>query len=148
MKRKWQIRKAVTQDAQDLQSCIESAYSSYLDRMGGIQLPPMDQDYAAEIRDFPVWVVECEDRIVGGIVILFEEDYAMLANIAVDPDFLGPSIGGGLMKFAESMTEQRSYSEMRLATHVLLNENISLYLHLGWTETGRDKTHIYMKKKI
>jgi hypothetical protein len=38
--------------------------------------------------------------------------------------------------------------KIRLATHVLLTENVSFYLHLGWLEIGRDDTRVYMKKNI
>jgi len=50
------------------------------------------------------------------------------------------------MDFAESEAKRRGYLEMRLATHILLNENISFYHHLGWTEIGHDDTRVYMKK--
>jgi hypothetical protein len=36
--------------------------------------------------------------------------------------------------------------KIRLTTHVLLTENVSFYLHLGWLEIGRDDTRVYMKK--
>jgi hypothetical protein len=52
------------------------------------------------------------------------------------------------MRFAESKARESGFSELRLATHVLLDENISLYRHLGWEETGRDKTRVFMKREI
>ena len=52
------------------------------------------------------------------------------------------------MKFAESKARENGFSELRLATHVLLNENISLYRHLGWEVAGRDETKVFMKKEI
>ena len=79
---------------------------------------------------------------------MFEDDHAQLANVAVDPKFQGLGIGGGLVKFAEAKALEKNYSELRLATHVLLDENISLYLHLGWTEIDRDGTRVYMKKEL
>ena len=57
-------------------------------------------------------------------------------------------IGGALMNFAESRARENNFSELRLTTHVLLKENISLYRHLGWEETDRDKARVYMKKKL
>ena len=50
MKKHWQIRKAISQDAAGLASCMESAYAAYQERMGGIRLPPMDIDYFSEIE--------------------------------------------------------------------------------------------------
>lgn len=147
-KKQWAIRKAVIEDSIGLQECMKAAYASYQGRMGGIRLPPMDLDYSSEIKDYPTWVAECDDKIVGGITMMFEDDYASIANIAVHPEFQGQGLGGGLMKFAEMKAIEKDYLELQLATHVLLTENHSLYLHLGWKEIDRDDVRVYMKKKI
>ncbi len=52
------------------------------------------------------------------------------------------------MKFAEKKAKENNCSEMYLATHVLLSENISLYQYLGWEETGRDESRVFMKKEL
>lgn len=144
----WQIREAEPKDSASLQLCMEMAYASYTDRMGGKRLPPMDVDYSSEIRDFPTWVAEYKETIIGGLTLLFEKNYTSLANIAVHPEFQGHGIGSGLLNFAERQAKNKNYSELRLATHVLLTENVSLYLHLGWTEIDRDEVRVYMNKAI
>lgn len=148
MKSKWQIRKANPGDSGDLENCMKAAYAGYQERMGGVRLPPMDVDYLSEIENYSVWVVESEGQILGGLIIMFERDQASVANIAVDPRFQGQGIGGALIGLAESIARGKGYSEMRLATHVLLEENISFYQYLGWKETGRDETRVFMKKEI
>ena len=144
----WQIRKAIPDDSDNLKNCMASAYAVYGERMGGVLLPPMDVDYLSEIKNYPTWVVESEGSVVGGLVMVFENDQASIANVAVDPRFQGQGIGGALTKFAESKAKENSFSELQLATHVLLTENISLYQHLGWQETGRDESRIFMTKRI
>lgn len=144
----WQIRTANPGDSDKLKSCMESAYSSYQQRMGGVRLPPMDTDYSSEIENYPTWVVDSDANVVGGLIMMFEDDRAVIANIAIDPRLQGQGIGGALMKFAESKAGEKGYSELHLATHALLNENISLYRHLGWQETARDETRVMMKKTI
>ncbi|AKB85079.1 GNAT family N-acetyltransferase [Methanococcoides methylutens] len=144
----WKIRKAVVDDAKGLKLCMDLAYSKYLERLKGERLPPMDVDYEEEITYFPVWVAESGKEIVGGLILMFEDDYTTIANVAVRPDFQGTGLGRGLMDFAESEAKRRGYLEMRLATHVLLKENISFYLHLGWSEIEHDDTRVYMGKRI
>lgn len=144
----WHIREAIPGDAAGLKNCMQSAYANYQSRMNGERLPPMDVDYLSDIKNYPTWVVEQEGEIAGGLIMMFENDLASIANIAVDPDFQGQGIGGELMKFAESKARENQFSELQLATHVLLEENISLYRHLGWVETGRDKTKVFMKKEL
>ena len=144
----WHIREATPEDSTGLKTCMESAYATYQERMDGVRLPPMDVDYLSEIKNYPTWVVESERSILGGLIMVFENNHASIANIAVDPKFQGQGIGGGLMKFAESKARENNFSELHLATHILLDENISLYRHLGWEETGRDESRVFMKKKI
>lgn len=116
--------------------------------MGGARLPPMDADYGSEIRDYPCWVVDADGRIAGGLIMTFEEKRATIANIAVDPGFQGHGIGGALMRFAEEKARERGFTDLHLATHVLLQENLSLYRHLGWEETGRDDTRVFLRKHL
>lgn len=127
---------------------MESAYRGYQERMSGVRLPPMDIDYKTEIENYPTWVVVSGNDIVGGLTLVFQNDRASIANIAVRPDTQGQGIGGALMKFAEQIARQNGFSELHLATHVLLSENIALYKHLDWVETGRDETRVYMLKQI
>ena len=143
-----QIREATPVDSESLGICMGSAYLTYLERMGGVRLPPMDVDYLSEINNYPTWVVESEGRILGGLIMVFDNDQASIANIAVNPKFQGQGIGSELMRFAEMKAREKGYSDLQLATHVLLDENISLYRHLGWEETGRDVTRVFMAKKI
>jgi ribosomal protein S18 acetylase RimI-like enzyme len=148
MKLACNIREATPEDSDILKNCMVSAYAIYQDRMGGARLPPMDVDYLSEIKNYPTWVIESEGIILGGLIMAFENDQASIANIAVNPKFQGQGIGGELMRFAESKARESDFSELLLATHVLLDENISLYRHLGWEETGRDDTRVFMKKDI
>jgi len=148
MKQESHIRKAVSDDSEGLQTCMNSAYSGYLERLNGNRLPPMDVDYADEIRNYPTWVFVVNSQIAGGVILAFEDRYASLANIAVHPKYQGLGIGRQLMNFAESMATKKNYSEIRLATHNLLTENVSLYTHLGWVEYDRDDMKVYMKKRI
>ena len=142
------IRQATVEDATGLKNCMELAYATYQQRMNGLRLPPMDVDYLSEIKNYPTWVVEVEGNILGGLIMVFANDRASIANIAVDPGFQGQGIGGELMDFAESKAQEKYMQVLHLATHVLLTENISLYRHLGWLETGRDESKVFMKKDI
>ena len=144
----WHIREATEEDAEGLKVCMESAYTEYQERMGGVRLPPMDVDYLSEINSYPTWVVESNGNILGGLIMSLDNDQASVANIAVDPKCQGQGIGGALMKFAEAKARENNFSELHLTTHTLLRENVSLYRHLGWEETGRNEVKIFMKKEI
>jgi GNAT superfamily N-acetyltransferase len=142
------IREATFEDSEGLQNCMVSAYASYQERMGSNRLPPMDVDYASEIRNYPTWVVESNGQILGGLIMVFEDKEASIANIAGSPSAQGKGLGKSLMNFAESQARERRYSELHLATHRLLVENIALYQHLGWEITAQDDTKVLMKKPL
>jgi GNAT superfamily N-acetyltransferase len=144
----WTIRRATTDDAAALQRCMHLAYATYVERMGGTRLPPMDLDYEEEIRGFPSWVATLNGNVVGGITMMFEEDHASIANVGVNPAYQGQGLGKGLMELAESEARDRGLSKLQLATHIALKENLALYQHLGWTERNRDDIRVYMSKTI
>ena len=142
------IKVADSNDAKGLHRCMERAYLAYSSMFGGVRLPPMDVDYGEEIRLFPVWVALKRNNVVGGLIMVFERENASVANIAVSPEAQGLGLGRKLMNFAEKEAKKRGYSELKLATHVLLEDNVSLYKHLGWKVTSSDETRIYMDKCI
>jgi GNAT superfamily N-acetyltransferase len=148
MDNKWEIREAVVEDSGKLRLMMERAYSIYTDRMKGQTLPPLEVDYKVEIENYPVWVVEMNGELVGGIILMYETEYCQIANIGVDTNFQGHGIGKGLLEFAESVAKKMGYSIIKLATHVLFTENLSYYKRLGWNETSREETRIYMEKSL
>ncbi len=148
MPERWAIRPATEADAAGLTRCMQAAYAIYEDEMEGERLPPLDVDYAEEIRGYPTWVVELDGEIVGGLILVFEGERASLANVAVDPRFHGRGIGGGLLAHAEREARSRGYREMELATHIKLDVNVSLYEYLGWRETSRDTVRVTMRKRL
>lgn len=148
IKKNWTVRKAGIADAEALAECMHAAYTRYIPRLKGKTLPPLTVDYEAEIRAYPVWVAEFDGNLAGGLILMPERHYMSIANVAVHPQFQGNGLGRGLMELADAEAKQQGYSELRLATHVALTENLSLYSHLGWSETGRDEQRVYMRKKL
>ena len=142
------IRVATVKDAPALKRCMVSAYAAYSERMGTSVLPPIELDYAEEIASFPTWVSTLNGKVVGGFTMMFAEDHASIAKIAVSPSSHGHGLGRTLMAFAESEAKRKGAPEARLATHVRLTENVSLYSYLGWSEYDRDENRVYMKKRI
>ena len=135
-------------DAGALSECMHAAYAGYTARLDGQSLPPLTVDYRDEIRHFPVWIAESEGNLVGGLIVMHGEGLLTFANIAVCPVFQGKGLGRGLLEFADAEAERQGYSELRLATHVSLVENVSLYAHLGWAEIARDDSRVYMSKRV
>lgn len=144
----WQLRKAKLEDARALTALMHAAYDRYSTQLPGVVLPPLTVNYKEEIRAYPVWVAETDLTIIGGLILMPEKTCMTIANIAVDPQLQGKGVGRALMARAESEAKALNISLLRLATHVALTENVDFYARLGWSETGRDETRIYLQKSI
>ena len=142
----WHIRRAKDGDAEALIRCIDAAYAPYQERLE--DLPPVSEGISQDIRTHCVWVAELHGSVVGGLVLILREEFALLANIAVDPSASGLGLGRGLIECAEAESRRLGLREMRLSTHVGMPENVHLYEHLGWRESGRSGSKVHMVKRL
>ncbi len=134
-------------DADALHQCAIRAYSPFVARLNGAPLPPLEADYGVEISQWPTWVLERDGEIIGGLTMDFGEE-ASISNVFLDPSAQGGGLGRRLLEFAEAEAGRRGYMKLWLATHVLFTENVAAYRHLGWKETGRDETRVFMAKPV
>ena len=137
---------AVAEDAATLIRCIKAAYAEYKDRVA--DLPAVAEGVPDDITANRVWVAEVDGNVVGGLVLIKKDGFAILANVAVDPRNAGRGLGRALIEHAEAMCREAGLSDLRLATHVGMPENIRLYRRLGWRESGRSGNKVHMTKRL
>ncbi|MBV1868983.1 MAG: GNAT family N-acetyltransferase [Marinosulfonomonas sp.] len=137
------MRKARIADTDALVACIQAAYAQYKDRIS--DLPAVADGCAEDIQKNQAWVAVEDDKIVGCVILNPGDGFLKLANLAVDPDCRGLGIGRLLIDFSQQEASDQGFSEMRLNTHAAMAENIQLYTHLGWRETGRVGNSVAMK---
>ena len=142
----WNIRPANERDAEALARCIDAAYAAYASRIA--DLPAVSDGISEDIENHLVWVAILNDQIAGGLVLIPKDDFAVLANIAVDPRYSGRGLGRALAEFAEEECLRLGKHELRLSTHVDLPENVQLYEHLGWQRTAQVGNKIHMRKAL
>lgn len=139
------IRRARLTDVAGLAACMDAAYASA--RALGVSLPPVSEGLDTDLRDHLVWVAVA-DGIRGGVVLGVGGDVAHLINIAVHPSCGGQGVGKRLLDTALNEARRRGARSMDLATHVDMPENVEMYRHLGWQETGRDQSRIFMSRRL
>ncbi len=142
----WTIRRATVHDAIPLETCIDAAYTPYRKHIR--DLPPISEGVADDIKSNLVWVAELDQKVVGGLILILGQEYAILANIGVDPNCKGMGIGRGLIEHAETYCRRLKTAELRLNTHVDMPENVRLYEHLGWEQTERSGNKVHMTKLL
>ena len=140
------LRTARPQDADALTACFTAAYAAYREKIP--DLPPVDQGIAEDIAAHSVWVAEIAGTLVGGAVLVLEDDRATLANIATHPDYGGRGVARALIGRIEEETRRAGATTLNLATHVAMPDNVAFYEGLGWRESGRDGNKILMTKPL
>jgi molybdopterin-synthase adenylyltransferase len=130
------IRGATQADLAAVERIVRDSYEKYIARIGKKPGPMLD-DYRKRIEEGAVSVALAEGAMAGLVVLLPESDHLLLDNVAVAEDFQGKGIGRRLIDFAEAEARRRGFTEIRLYTHQMMHENIALYPHLGYEETGR-----------
>jgi ribosomal protein S18 acetylase RimI-like enzyme len=145
------IRAAVAADVATIRAIVNAAYGGYIGRAGKPPGPMLD-DYDALVADGSVSVLEADGQIAGALVLLPQEGYLLLDNVAVAPGFQGRGLGRALIAFAEDEGRRFGFDEVRLYTHVLMTENQALYTHLGFEETHRGEQdgyeRVFMRKRL
>ena len=147
-----QPRPARPAEADTLRRIGGEAYAPYIERMGKPPGPMLD-DYSRRIEDGQAWVLE-RDGTIAGLVVLEDDGRGalLLDNIAVAPSAQGQGVGRRLIAFTESEARRRGCQQVRLYTHVLMVENVALYIRLGFRETGRVSEkgfdRVYMAKSL
>ena len=130
------LRRATAADAAAVAQLAEAAYGKYVERIGR-RPAPMDSDYAALIEDASVWVLTRDDRLLGSLVTIVNDDHLLLDSIAVAPDAQGHGYGALLLRRAEDDAHDAGLAEMRLYTNAAMTENVAMYPRFGYVETHR-----------
>src|SRR5262249_36950610 len=94
-----QIRKARPEDAARIRAIARDAYAKYVSRIGR-EPAPMLTDFAAEIAEERVVVIETTGAVHGYLIAWPQADAYFIDNIAVDPAQQGEGLGRQLIDHA------------------------------------------------
>lgn len=145
------LRRATSADAAAIAQLAEDAYEKYVARIGR-RPAPMDADYPALVEDAIVWVLTCDDNLVGSLVNIVNEDHLLLESIAVAPSAQGHGYGALLLRRAEDDARDAGLAEVRLYTNAAMTENVARYPRFGYVETHRDGAdgfrRVYFRKLL
>ena len=140
------ILPASASDSPRLAELIDAAYAEARRRLP--DLPDVSGGIADHIAERVVLVAWSGASPVGVAIWGLDGPAAHLANIAVHPVAAGQGIGKALIAAVEQGARENGATRIDLATHVGLPENVALYAHLGWQETGREGNKVYMSKAL
>ncbi|MBZ9815435.1 GNAT family N-acetyltransferase [Mesorhizobium sp. CA7] len=145
------FRPAERADAATIRDIVRAAYSRWVPLIGREPMP-MRADYDRAVAEHPFELAVEDDRIVGMIETMLEEDHLWIENVCVAPDAQGRGIGRLLLERAEHKARVASRFELRLLTNGAFAANVSLYKKHGYTidreEPFMNGTTVYMSKKL
>lgn len=145
------LHRATPDDVDAITALVNAAYAKYVARIGRKPYP-MTVDYAVSVAEHQVWAAEADDEIMGVLVLVPSEDHMLIENVAVSPNHQGAGLGKRLLQLADGEATRQSYGEIRLYTNVRFAENIAIYTHYGYTETGcgdlNNLNVVFMKKSL
>ena len=143
------IRSAKQSDVEKIKNCVDRAYEHYVERIGKIPGPMLD-DYSKIVNDHQTFVAVLDSKLAGVLVLIRKKGGMLLDNIAVHPEFQGRGFGRKLLEFCESKVRNLGFTQLDLYTNILMTENIRLYQQLGYVETKRTTekgfNRVYMTK--
>jgi N-acetylglutamate synthase-like GNAT family acetyltransferase len=145
------FRRASDKDVVAITALVHAAYVKYISRIGR-EPYPMTVDYAVSVTQHQVWVAETGDEMIGVLVLVLSEDHMLIENVAVLPGHQGTGLGKRLLQLADGEATRQGHGEIRLYTNVRFTENIAIYNHYGYIETGRGDLNnldvVFMKKPL
>lgn len=97
----------------------------------------MVADYDGDVAAQRVVVIEAAGSVDGYLVAWPEADAYFIENIGIDPSCQGAGLGRHLMDHAAAEAGRLQLPALKLYTHALMFENLSMYAHLGFVETHR-----------
>ena len=130
------IRSATPDDVARIRTIAHAAYAKYVQRIGR-EPSPMFADYDGDVAAQRVVVIEAAGSVDGYLVAWPEADAYFIENIGVDPSCQGAGLGRRLMDHAAAEAGRLQLPALKLYTHALMFENLSMYAHLGFVETHR-----------
>lgn len=146
------LRKAIATDETEIRLCAEAAYRHYITLIGKAPAP-MIADFRSQISNGWVHVAENETGPVQGFIVFYQRQNNMfLENVAVHPAAAGNGIGRDLISLCERTARRLGLGAVELYTNEKMADNLSIYQHLGYVETGRRKeagfNRVYFQKTL
>jgi ribosomal protein S18 acetylase RimI-like enzyme len=145
------IRRANSADVADIHELIRRAYSHYVSILG-YEPGPMRRNYNVQLMRNPVWLAEAEGNLAGLLELIIEPDHVVVEDLAIDPIHQNRKLGRWFMDFAEKVARLNGLGVMRTYTNQHMQQNIAIYLHLGYHETHRGTTEgiprVFLEKRL
>ncbi|HEV7493407.1 GNAT family N-acetyltransferase [Baekduia sp.] len=133
------MRAARPEEAEAVGALVEAAFSRHVAAVGR-RPAPMDDDHAARIAAGQQYVVDGDGpgTLAASIVLVKDDGFLVVNNVAVAPDCQRQGHGRALLTFAEDEARRRGLPEVRLHTHARMADNLIMYPRLGYVEAGRE----------
>ena len=146
------LRRAVAADATAIRELTRAAYAKWVPLIGR-EPKPMTADYEVAVRSHRFDLLHVDGALAALIETIADADHLLIENVAVSPAFQGRGLSRRLMAHAEALAAAAGVREVRLYTNKRFDENVLLYLRLGYGINREEDVvglgaAVYMSKRI
>lgn len=132
------FQRAGKDDVATVGALIDAAYEHYIPILGGRKPRPMTDDHLARIERGETFILSDGGETVGVTSMSIEGAAVHIFNIAIHPGARGRGLLHAVFRFAEAMARESGASKLSLYTNMLMERNLAIYKHVGFTEVGRE----------
>lgn len=93
-------------------------------------------------------VAEVDNKVIGTVAFILEENHARLKRMYVDTKFQGSGIAQELYEQIEKLIKGSGIHKIILSTYPQMKRAVSFYKKNGFKEFKKDNEQIYMSKNI
>lgn len=145
------LQRASVDDVIFVRDCAHASYSMYVERIGR-EPAPMVADFENQISEGAVDLVMRGSVPVGFAFSYQLGDHLFVENVALLPAHQGGGLGRALFARLEERAVASGQRAVELYTNEKMVENIGLYGHIGYEETGRRNqdgfNRVYFRKAL
>lgn len=147
----FQFRRAKEKDAEAVGLLTRSAYAKWVSVIGREPLP-MKADYEVAVREHLVDLLEVDSVLAALIEMIPEQEWLLIENIAVEPNFQRRGYARLLLERAQDTALALELKGLRLFTNKLFESNVDLYLRHGFSVDREEPflggVTVYMSKSL
>jgi ribosomal protein S18 acetylase RimI-like enzyme len=141
-----ELRPATADDFDFLYRLHRATLKEYVARTWGWDEGWQRQRFEQHFDPAASQVIEFKKRDAGVVSVVEREEEIFLANIAVTPDLQGQGIGTSVI---QQVLDEAKRSGKPVVLQVLkVNPARRLYERLGFSVTGENETHYFMKATV
>ncbi len=128
---KLRIKIARSTDVLAIENIIQQAYHKYVAIMPK-EPAPLLENYSEVVQGGSTFIGMQGEEAVAVMVLKEHEEFMLINNLAVAPDYQGKGWGKAMLQLGEVLANKRGKMQTQLYTNEMMADNVSFYQNAGY----------------